>query len=217
MAIRLALAVLLAPLLQAAVADRLPWPGGAGPDLVLAVAVVAGAVHGPLTGTVAGFCGGLALDLSPPSDHVAGRTALVLCVLGYACGAVRRPPRPAVAAAGALAGTLALPGLDALLGDPRITWSALAHTAPPAVAYTLAMIVPVWLALAGRTATRMTDATSLPLSPVRGASARGLALSRLVRPPVAGAGSGRGPLRPRRRRGSRAPDHRAGGARPHRR
>ncbi len=39
-----------------------------------------------------GFLGGLVIDLAPPSDHVAGRWALALVVVGYLAGRVRTTP-----------------------------------------------------------------------------------------------------------------------------
>ena len=42
-----------------------------------------------MTGMLAGFCGGLALDIAPPAAHLAGEYALVFCLVGYACGRAR--------------------------------------------------------------------------------------------------------------------------------
>ena len=41
-----------------------------------------------------GFAAGLALDLAPPADHLAGRWALALVVVGYVAGRARRDGRP---------------------------------------------------------------------------------------------------------------------------
>ena len=80
---------------QLVVMSRLPLPGVA-PDLVLVAVVALALTCGSLTtGGVCGFCAGLALDMAPPADHVIGRTALVLCLVGYAAGAWwRRTRRP---------------------------------------------------------------------------------------------------------------------------
>lgn len=70
--------VILAPVVQAAVVNGLPW---GGPDLVL-IGVVALA---PMTrhGALLGFAAGLAADIAPPADHTIGRHALVLCLAGW--------------------------------------------------------------------------------------------------------------------------------------
>ena len=73
-----------------------------------------------------GFAAGVALDLAPPADHVAGRWALALTVVGLPRARVRQDVRPtAVAVVGTVAaasfiGTsiFALTGL--VLGD---AWS----------------------------------------------------------------------------------------------
>jgi rod shape-determining protein MreD len=45
--------------------------------------VAAALVRGPEQAAVLGFVAGLLLDLVPPADHVAGRWALALVVVGY--------------------------------------------------------------------------------------------------------------------------------------
>ncbi|MGR6917704.1 rod shape-determining protein MreD [[Actinomadura] parvosata] len=82
MRIRVAAAVVLAPLLQVAILERLP----VRPDLVMLVAVTAGLARGPNAGAVTGFAAGLLADLVPPAPPPLGRTALLLCLLGYAMG-----------------------------------------------------------------------------------------------------------------------------------
>ena len=42
--------------------------------------------RGPQVGAVVGFCAGLLVDLAPPADHVAGRWALALVVVGLRGG-----------------------------------------------------------------------------------------------------------------------------------
>ena len=44
----------------------------------------------PSSPPVLGFVAGLAIDLAPPADHVAGRWALALVVVGYLAGRVRQ-------------------------------------------------------------------------------------------------------------------------------
>jgi rod shape-determining protein MreD len=74
---------------------------GVTPNVVLLVVVAAGLVRGPEFAAVLGFSGGLLLDLVPPADHVAGRWALALMVVGFLAGRVR--PGAGRSAAGALA------------------------------------------------------------------------------------------------------------------
>lgn len=147
-----------AVLAQVTVLARLPLPG-ATPDAVLLAVVSLGLVYGPMTGMVTGFGAGLALDLVPPADHAAGRWALVLCLVGYVAGLARPDTRRsalvpllvvACCAAGATAGYAAL---GAILGDPRVTWPAVARLLPTAVLYDVFLtpfLVPVVIALARR-------------------------------------------------------------------
>jgi len=213
---------LTVPLLQVGVVERLPLPGGAVPDLVLAAVVLVAVLAGAPAGTLAGFAAGLAVDLLPPADTVAGRTALVLCAVGHLCGAARRPPKPVVLAAGVVAGALAPPALDALLRDPRAAVEA--AELPLTLPATLAAAFLAWFVVAhvrpgvmrwrsGPAVRRTVDALSDRL----GAGAGDLPVLRAARPPLAGAGGRRGPLRPRRLGGSRAPRGRPGRTRSYRR
>ena len=81
-------ASLLAVVLQVAVFSALSFEGVV-PNLALLVVVAAALVRGPEFAAVLGFLGGLAIDLAPPADHVAGRWALALVVVGYLAGRVR--------------------------------------------------------------------------------------------------------------------------------
>ncbi len=83
------LAAFVALLLQTTVFPHLGWRG-VGPDVVLLVVVAAGLARGAHAGLVLGFGAGLLLDLAPPADHVAGRWALALMVVGYVAGRVRQ-------------------------------------------------------------------------------------------------------------------------------
>ena len=99
-----ALAVSLALVLQVSLFSHLSWHGVV-PDLVLLVVVAAGLAHGTEYAMVLGFGGGLLLDLAPPADHVAGRWALALLVVGYVAGrlgtSLPAAPRSRVSAASA--------------------------------------------------------------------------------------------------------------------
>ena len=80
-AVLLGLAVGVALVLQTSVFPHLAWRG-VGPDVVLLVVVAGGLARGAHVGMVLGFASGLVLDLAPPADHVAGRWALALLVVG---------------------------------------------------------------------------------------------------------------------------------------
>ncbi|QVQ51931.1 rod shape-determining protein MreD [Spiractinospora alimapuensis] len=138
-----ALMLVAAVVIQAGLINRLPFPGGTAPDLVLLVLVAAAVAVGPTTGVIAGFSTGLALDLLPPADHELGRYAILLCLVGYFAGrahsAARRSPLlPFGVAAAAVVGVVlgdALIGV--LLGDPRVTVSSVLGTLPFALGTTM--------------------------------------------------------------------------------
>ena len=127
--------------LQVTVADRVAMPGGVAPDLPLVAAVLAGLARGPTAGMLAGFAGGLGLDLAPPSVHPAGELALAFCLAGYGSGRASGwagrsvPRRLVVVPAGAAAGEALRALAAAVLGDPGITAAAARHVIPWAVGY----------------------------------------------------------------------------------
>lgn len=82
------LLVVLAVLLQAVVLPHVAIDGVV-PNLALLLVVAAALVRGPEFAAVLGFGAGLVLDLAPPADHVAGRWALALTVVGFLAGRVR--------------------------------------------------------------------------------------------------------------------------------
>jgi rod shape-determining protein MreD len=118
-------AVTVALVFQVTVFPHFAWDGIV-PNLVLLVVVAAALTRGPQFAPVLGFVGGVALDLAPPADHVAGRWALALVVVGYVAGRVRADVRPsATQVVGTVAGSsfigtsiFALTGI--LLHDPLI-------------------------------------------------------------------------------------------------
>lgn len=127
----LAMAVVgVALVLQVTVFPYFAWDGIV-PNLCLLVVVGAALTRGPQFAAVLGFCAGLALDLAPPADHVAGRWALALVVVGYVAGRVRQDVRPtatavlATVAASSFVGTsvFALTGL--VLGDHAVGFGEL--------------------------------------------------------------------------------------------
>src|SRR3954471_12291457 len=114
--------VVVALVLQVAIFPHLAWEGIV-PNFCLLVVVAAALVRGPAFAATLGFFAGLLLDLAPPADHVAGRWALALVVVGYVAGLMRQETRAsattvvATVAASSFLGTsvYALSGL--VLGD----------------------------------------------------------------------------------------------------
>lgn len=88
-----ALAVLVSLALQVSFFPHLSW-NGVVPNLVLLVVVGAALTRGATFAMVLGFAGGLALDLVPPADHVAGRWALALVLVAWVAARVRTDVRP---------------------------------------------------------------------------------------------------------------------------
>ena len=104
---------------------------GVGCDLVMIVVLALALSRGPEWGAIAGFLGGLMLDVVPPADHTAGRWALALALAGYVAGLIRReastgPVGPiAVALSVVLGAALSLTVYSAtgsLLHDPAVDW-----------------------------------------------------------------------------------------------
>jgi rod shape-determining protein MreD len=118
--------VCLAVVLQVSLFPHLAWEGVV-PNLALLVVVAAALVRGPQFAAVLGFVAGVAIDLAPPADHVAGRWALALVVVGYVAGRVRQDLKPTAGAvvltvaASSFVGTsvFALSGL--VLHDPVVS------------------------------------------------------------------------------------------------
>jgi rod shape-determining protein MreD len=73
-------------LVQVTALDRLPFPGGGRPQLLVVSVVAVALTCGPLRGAVIGFVAGLFADVVPPGDSTLGRIALVLAVTGYLAG-----------------------------------------------------------------------------------------------------------------------------------
>lgn len=142
--------VVAAVVLQVVVFPYLSYDGVV-PNLALLVVVAAALVRGPEFAAVLGFLAGLAVDLAPPADHVAGRWALALVVVGYLAGRVRHDARTSAlaaivaVAASSFVGTsvFALSGL--VLGDAVATSDALT-VIPVAVVYDV-LVTPFVLPL----------------------------------------------------------------------
>jgi rod shape-determining protein MreD len=151
-------ALFAAVALQLTVVNRLPLPGSAAPSLVLLLVTAIAVVTGPAAGAVAGFAGGLMLDVAPPAAHYAGQDALVFCLAGYgAAWAVRalwdhtgeRDPLAAlsVMAVAAAAGEAGQAALGLLLSDPDITATSATRVLPTAILYDLVLAPFVFLAV----------------------------------------------------------------------
>lgn len=134
------LMLLTALLVQVVVVNRLPLPQGAPQLLLLVVAIVA-LIEGPLPGALLGFSAGLFADLA--SEHVIGRLALTLCLMGYLIGQLREEaerslivPLGAVASASAVGVALYI-GTGFLVGDPRVHAAPLGPALGSSVLYNL--------------------------------------------------------------------------------
>jgi rod shape-determining protein MreD len=150
----LAALVTAAVVLQVAAFSYLSYDGVV-PNLALLLVVAAALVRGPDFAMVLGFFAGLAIDLAPPADHVAGRWALALVVVGYLAGRVRHDAgTSAVAAvvtvaASSFVGTsvFALSGM--VLRDPSVPVAEALQVIPIAVVYDV-LLTPFVLPLAMR-------------------------------------------------------------------
>ena len=156
----LAVAVVMTALLvQAVVVNRMPLPGS-GPDLAVLIVVAFALGSGPTYGVVIGFLTGLAADVLPPADHTLGRLALAYAVVGYLAGLVEdveeRSVLTTVAVVAVASGVAVIlyAGVGGLVGDQRITASAVAHSLVSTVIYDVVLapfVVPL-IALAVRRA-----------------------------------------------------------------
>ena len=147
-AVVLAVALFAAVIVQLTVVNRLPLPGDAWPDLVLLVVTAIAVCTSPLAGALAGFAGGLALDVAPPAIHYAGEYALVFCLAGWGAARVIRAIRDArgerdqvvafaVMAGAAAAGEAGKAALGMMLSDPDMTGTVASRMLPTAILYDL--------------------------------------------------------------------------------
>ena len=60
--------VTVAVIIQLTIVDRIAFPGGTGPDVVLLTVAALALANGPLVGALIGFSAGLALDVAPPGS-----------------------------------------------------------------------------------------------------------------------------------------------------
>ncbi len=149
-----ALVLLVAVVLQVSFFGYFSFDGVV-PNLALLIVVAAGLTRGPELAVALGFVGGLAADLLPPAEHVAGRWALALVVVGYLAGRVRTDTARSTVgalvtvAACSFVGTsvYALTGL--VTGDPATTPVEALQVLPRAVLYDV-LLAPFVLPLAIR-------------------------------------------------------------------
>jgi rod shape-determining protein MreD len=143
--------VLTALLAQVTMLNRIPLPDGR-PDLVVLVVVALALVRGPEYGALVGFVSGLAADVVPPADHTLGRLALAYAVVGYAAGLLEDAEERSVlttvlvVAAGSALAVIGYAGVGALVGDERITLTALGASLVATVIYDVVLapfVVPV--------------------------------------------------------------------------
>jgi rod shape-determining protein MreD len=180
-------------IVQLTVVDRIAFPGGAGPNLVLLAVAALALAGGPLTGALTGFWAGLALDVAPPGSHFVGQDALVFCLIGYACGLLADDSSGdaaeqghtalfeiVVTAAAAVCGEALAALLGVMLSDPRVTWPAIRNVVPAAVAYDVLLCPFVLYAVAA----------ALRLAGARGAGRRAGWSASQARAPVPGANQG---------------------------
>lgn len=134
----------LAVLIEVTVLAPLDLPGST-PSLVLVVVVILAGQFGATTGAVAGFAGGLLLDIAPPAAGTIGVSALLLTVVGYAAGRfAETDDRPwwslaIVAAIAAPLVVLAGAIIGGLLGDPRVRWDEVVGLVLTSSGYALAL------------------------------------------------------------------------------
>jgi len=152
----------LAVALQVAFFPYLSYDGVV-PNIALLIVVAAALVRGPEFAAVIGFLSGLAIDLAPPADHVAGRWALALVVVGYLAGRVRHDARTSAiaaivtVAASSFIGTsiFVLSGL--VLRDPSVPVAEALQVLPVAVVYDVLLtpfVLPLMMRLFRRLETR---------------------------------------------------------------
>ena len=178
--------------LQLTIVNRIAFPGGAGPDLVLLVVAALALAGGPMAGVLTGFLAGLALDVAPPGSHFTGQYALVFCLVGYFCGLLADDGSGdaeqghtalfeiVVVAAGAVCGEALLALLGVMLSDPQVTWPAITNVLPAAVAYNVLLCPFVLYAVAA----------ALRLGGARGESRRAGWSPSQARTPASGASQG---------------------------
>lgn len=145
-AVRGAVVVLAAAVLQVVVFSSLAVFGGTA-DLLLVTVVCLGLLRGAVMGAVAGFAGGLVVDVL--TLDTLGVSSLVLTLAGFWAGrygettarGTRLPALVAVGAVTVLAAAFAVV-LRALLGEEVVAEHALVTALAPALVLNLALALP---------------------------------------------------------------------------
>lgn len=160
---------LVALALQVSALSLLPLPW-ATPDLLLVVVAALAFGYGEFYGLLFGFCAGLAFDIVPPASGAIGRTAFVLCLVGYLAGVFRRLAQRSaikpVLLVGVLSaiGVLVDVGVNILVGDHMPLGSAWWHAVLGAAGYDMLLspfVLPLVLALVRRVDRRRLDPNSV--------------------------------------------------------
>jgi rod shape-determining protein MreD len=163
-AIRIGLAALFLMIAVTVQTSLLPNLAVAGVtcDLVLIVVIALALSRGPEWGAIAGFAGGLLLDVVPPADHTAGRWALALALSGYVAGLIRRetsagPVGPLGVALTVVLGAVLSLGVysatGSLLHDPAVDWGQFGVRVGIAAGYDVVgaiVVIPLVMWVMGR-------------------------------------------------------------------
>ncbi len=156
--------VVVALVLQVAVFPHLAWDGIV-PNFCLLVVVAAALVRGPSFAATLGFFAGLLLDLAPPADHVAGRWALALVLVGYVAGLMRQDTRAsattvvATVAASSFVGTSVYALSGVVLGDAVVSSGDLVRVVLVALLWDV-LLTPLVLPAVMRLLTRLEPASA---------------------------------------------------------
>ena len=156
--------VLVALVLQVAIFPHLAWDGIV-PNFCLLVVVAAALVRGPAFAATLGFFAGLMLDLAPPADHVAGRWALALVLVGYVAGLMRQDSRSsattvvATVAASSFIGTSVYALSGVVLGDAAVSSGDVVRVVVVALLWDV-LLTPLVLPAVMRLLTRLEPASA---------------------------------------------------------
>lgn len=140
-----------AVLIEVTLLSRLGIPG-ATPDLVVVTVVALALAMGPVQGAVAGFVGGILLDLAPPGDTLIGVNALVYVAIGFITGSAVDPRDRSIWILMGMVGlstgsaVLLVSGLDTLLGSDRVDWEQVPLLTLTSVLYGLLLAPAVLVA-----------------------------------------------------------------------
>ena len=141
--------ILGAVLIEVTLLTRLAIPG-ATPDLVVVTVVAIALAMGPVQGAVAGFLGGVLLDLAPPGDTLIGVNALVYVAIGFVTGTAVDPRDRTIWILMGMSGVatgaavLLVSGLDTLLGSDAVDWEQVPSLTLTSVLYGL-ILAPIMI------------------------------------------------------------------------